>query len=103
MKSVKTIFASLAALAVLFSAVSCKDDDGTSGSSTECYFFQESFSFNVTSNPEIEIPVVRLGTSGDVSVNVSATGSSVFTVPSQVTIKDGPTTSLSSLSTRLTS
>lgn len=89
MKSEKTISAFLSVLAVLFSAVSCKDDGGTSGSSSECYFFQESFSFNVTSNPEVEIPVVRLGTSGDVSVNVSSTGSSLFTVPSQVTIKDG--------------
>ncbi len=89
MRSVKTISASLAALAVLCSAVSCEKDDNTSGSSTECYFFQETFSFNVTSNPDIEIPVVRLGTSGDVSVNVTATGSSVFSVPSQVTIKDG--------------
>ena len=89
MRSVKTIFASLAALAVVCSAVSCEKDDRASGSSTECYFFQEAFSFNVTSNPDIEIPVVRLGTDGDVSVNVSATGSSVFNVPSQVTIKDG--------------
>ena len=60
MKSEKTISAFLSVLAVLFSAVSCKDDGGTSGSSSECYFFQESFSFNVTSNPEVEIPVVRL-------------------------------------------
>ncbi len=89
MKSFKTIFASFAALSVLATAVSCKDENGTSGSSSECYFFQEAFSFNVTSNPEIEIPVVRLGTSGDVTVNVETTGASIFNVPSQVTIKDG--------------
>lgn len=66
------------------------DDDGnTSGSSTDAYFFEQQFEFDVTANPVINIPVVRLGTSGDLSVNVSATGSSEFTVPQQVVIKDG--------------
>lgn len=86
MKSVKRL---TAFLTVILIAVSCKDDGSAPASGSECYFFQESFSFNVSSNPEIEIPVVRLGTSGDVTVSVSSTGTSIFSVPSQVTIKDG--------------
>ena len=90
MRKIKTIFTAIAALSVLLLQTSCdKENTSTGGSSTECYFFQETFSFNVTTNPDISIPVVRLGTDGDVTVNVTSSGSSVFSVPSSVTIKDG--------------
>lgn len=82
----------LSAAAILSLAGSCQKNGGNGGggSSTEGYFFKDAFNFNVTSNPVIELPVVRLGNSGDLTVNLTATGDvDVFTVPSSVTIKDG--------------
>ncbi|MDD6253981.1 MAG: hypothetical protein ACI3ZO_00310 [Candidatus Cryptobacteroides sp.] len=89
MKRISIIFYAAAAAGLMFSAVACDNDSDSAGSSTELYFFQETFSFNVTSNPEIQIPVVRLGTSGDITVEVTSSGSNMFTVPSSVTLKDG--------------
>lgn len=90
MKLFRNILYCAASLILMSAAVSCDDSAKESGgSSTELYFFQQSFSFNVASNPEIQIPVVRLGNSGDVSVKVTASGSNLFDVPGEVTIKDG--------------
>lgn len=88
MKKLLNIFLSAA---VLVFAVSCnkQGENVGGGSSTESYFFKEAFSYDLTSNPVIEVPVVRLGTSGDLDVSISADGPSVFTVPSVVTINDG--------------
>ena len=82
----------LSALAVF---ASCKDDEGmgggsaSSGSSTEGFFFKQAFNYNLTSDPVVEVPVVRLGTEGDLTVEVAASGASEFTVPSEVVIKSG--------------
>ena len=89
MKRISKILFAAAVAGLMSSAVACDNDSDSAGSSAELYFFQESFSFNLTSNPEIQIPVVRLGTSGDMTVEVNSTGSDLFNVPSSVTVKDG--------------
>ena len=90
MKAYK-IFALMLAFIGAFTLVSCSDEENgnTNVSSTEGYFFTQNFAFNVSTNPVIQIPIVRLGTEGDLTVNVSSTGSSEFTVPASVVIKDG--------------
>ena len=88
MKSYMKLF--LAALATAGMLSACNKDEQTGGgSSTEGFFFINSLSYNLLENPEINIPVVRLGFSGDLTVNVSSTGDPEFNVPSSVTIKDG--------------
>lgn len=90
MKKIHIISLVFAAFLTILGTSSChKGESGQEVSSSDCYFFQESFSFDLTSNPVIRIPVVRLGTSGDATVSVTSSGSSIFTVPSQVTITDG--------------
>ena len=88
----KTINILLSLAAVLAAGVSCsnKEEAIGGGSSTEGYFFKEVFNYNISDNPVIELPVVRLGNSGDLTVNLEATGDvDLFKVPSSVTIKDG--------------
>lgn len=89
MKTIYRLFLPLAAVLAL--AVSCGENEGPSASVSDKggFFFKQEFNFNLTSNPVIEIPVVRLGTSGDLTVEVAATGASEFTVPAQTVIKDG--------------
>lgn len=78
------------AVAAIFGLGACQDDnDSLSELSDKGFFSQETLSYNLTTNPEIVVPVVRLGNSGDLTVNVSTTGASEFSVPSTVTIKDG--------------
>ena len=72
MKRISKILFAAAVAGLMSSAVACDNDSDSAGSSAELYFFQESFSFNLTSNPEIQIPVVRLGTSGDMTVEVNS-------------------------------
>jgi hypothetical protein len=83
----------LSALAVL---ASCKENKGggDDASGNEGFFFKQSFAYNLLTNPVIEIPVVRLGTSGDLTVDVAATGASEFSVPAQTVIKDGDRTGI---------
>lgn len=81
---------SLLAVAALMGAVSCNEDNGVvEGPSDASFFSQETLAYNLTSNPEITIPVVRLGKTGALNVNVATTGSSQFSVPASVTIEDG--------------
>lgn len=81
---------SVLAVAALFSAVACNKDNGVGeGPSDASFFSQETLAYNLTSNPEITIPVVRLGKSGALNVNVSTSGASQFQVPASVTIEDG--------------
>ena len=87
MKTFSKIFLMLAAAS--FSLASCEKSEEGNVSSTDGYFFQETFAFNLTSNPVISIPVVRLGTSGDLTVNITSSSPAEFTVPSSVIIKDG--------------
>lgn len=85
----KKIFVLFAVATALLSFNSCKKSGDDSLSSTQGYFFENSFSYNVNTNPVIQIPVVRLGTSGDLSVNVTSSGPSLFSVPSSAVISNG--------------
>ena len=91
--TMKTI-AKLILLSALATVAACgksagPDGAASAGSSTEGFFFKQEFNYNLTSNPVVEVPVVRLGTQGDLTVQVTATGASEFTVPGEVVIKDG--------------
>lgn len=91
--TMKTI-AKLILLSALATVAACgksagPDGSASAGSSTEGFFFKQEFNYNLTSNPVVEVPVVRLGTQGDLTVQVTATGASEFTVPGEVVIKDG--------------
>lgn len=89
MKIYKSIIAVLAT-ASLFCATSCQEKQSGSDELSGAGFFPaQTMSYNLTQNPEIKASVVRLGNSGDLTVNLSASGSSKFTLPSSVTIKDG--------------
>lgn len=86
---INTFLIPLLAGCLMLCAQSCKDDESSSASGNEGFFIEQTAAYNLTSSPEIVIPVVRLGQSGDLTVNVASTGSSQFTVPSSVVIKDG--------------
>ena len=80
----------LSALAVF---ASCQKEEGgggaASGSSTESFFFKENFNFNLLNVADVVVPVVRLGQSGDLTVEITTTGASLFSIPGSVTIADG--------------
>ena len=69
----------------------CQKPNGNGGTaaSDDCFFIGEQLAYNLTSNPTIIVPVARLAQGAEKVVNVSATGSNLFTVPSSVTIADG--------------
>ncbi|MCF0167599.1 MAG: hypothetical protein HUJ93_02990 [Bacteroidales bacterium] len=89
MKILNKLFMCLSIAVMAVTAVSCDKSEGPEVSSKDAFFFNENLAFNLTTNPVINIPVVRLGTEGDVTVNVTSAGASNFNVPSQVVIKDG--------------
>ena len=89
MKIYKTIIAFFAT-ASLFCATSCQEkSSGSDELSSKAFFAAQTTAYNLTQDPVITASVVRLGTSGDLQVSLSSSGSSEFTVPSSVTIKDG--------------
>jgi hypothetical protein len=81
----------LAALANLVGMAACQKPNGNGGTaaSDDCFFIGEQLAYKLTSNPTIIVPVARLAQGAEKVVNVSATGSNLFTVPSSVTIADG--------------
>ena len=88
------ILAVLAAVSLL--AVSCKDDEGFGGGavagdelSMQGFFSQQRYIYSLSSVSSLEIPVARLGKSGDLDVTITSSGSPEFTVPGSVTIKGG--------------
>ena len=85
------ILLGLAALATLVGMAACQKPNGNGGTaaSDDCFFIGEQLAYNLTSNPTIIVPVARLAQGAEKVVNVSATGSNLFTVPSSVTIADG--------------
>lgn len=85
------ILLGLAALATLVGMAACQKSNGNGGTaaSDDCFFIGEQLAYNLTSNPTIIVPVARLAQGAEKVVNVSATGSNLFTVPSSVTIADG--------------
>lgn len=89
MKINKIILAVLAS-ASLLGAVSCNKENGIGGGPSDAGFFaSQAMAYNLTQEPVVKASVVRLGTSGDLTVSLSSSGASVFTVPTSVTIKDG--------------
>ncbi len=87
---INKILLSLLAIGSLFGAVSCDDDDSNGGDlSNEAFFINQTLAYTLTSDSEIVVSVARLDTSGDLTVNLSSSGSSIFTIPSSVTIADG--------------
>ena len=85
------ILLGLAALATLVGMAACQKPNGNGGTaaSDDCFFIGEQLAYNLTSNPTIIVPVARLAQGAEKVVNVSATASNLFTVPSSVTIADG--------------
>lgn len=84
------ILSGFLAICMATSLISCQEDGkDVAGSSTEGFFIQPTLAYNLTSDPAINVSVVRLGTSGDLTLNVTGSGASEFSVPSTVTIKDG--------------
>lgn len=77
----------IACAAAVFTA--CDKAEVAEGSSEDGYFFSEVLSYNLLSNKVVEIPVVRLGKSGDLTVNLSVDAPAIFNVPSSIVIKDG--------------
>jgi len=87
------ILLSLMTCATLFGLSACKDDEGVGGGeanvSPDCFFIEQQLAYNLTTNPTIIVPVARLAKGAETVVNVSATGSPLFTVPSSVKIENG--------------
>ena len=76
----------------LVAALSCSKENGGSaggGSSTEGYFFKNAFAYNLSNNATVQIPIVRLGNSGDLEVSITSDAPAIFSLPPSVTIKDG--------------
>lgn len=87
---INNIILSVLTGAAIFSVAACKEDNPIgNGPSDAGFFSQETLAYNLTSNPVINIPVVRLGTKGELPVSVTSSGSSQFKVAPTVTIKDG--------------
>ena len=81
-------FLLIASSALLLGA--CKDNDDTGADlSGQGFFSQETLIYSLSGQSSISVPVVRLGTGGEITVNISSSGAPEFTVPSSVTIADG--------------
>ena len=89
---INRILLSILACATLFGLGACQkgnDAGGNQAVSADCFFIEQQLAYNLTSNPTIIVPVARLAKAGEAVVNVSSTGSSLFTVPPSVTIENG--------------
>ena len=89
---INRILLSILACATLFGLGACQkgnDAGGDQAVSADCFFIEQQLAYNLTSNPTIIVPVARLAKAAEAVVNVSATGSDLFTVPSSVKIENG--------------
>lgn len=89
---INRILLSILACATLFGMSACQKGNGAGGNeavSDDCFFIEQQLAYNLTSNPTIIVPVARLAKAAEAVVNVSSTGSSLFTVPPSVTIENG--------------
>ena len=78
------------AAAAFLGVTACQNKENGGGvENSDCFFIEEQLAYNLTSNPTIIVPVARLAKAGEAVVNVSSTGSSLFTVPSSVKIESG--------------
>ncbi|MBR1926342.1 MAG: hypothetical protein IJ840_01100, partial [Bacteroidales bacterium] len=81
-------FLLIASATLLLGACSDKEESG-SDLSGQGFFSQPTLIYSLSGASSISVPVVRLGTGGDITVNITSSGASEFTVPSSVTIADG--------------
>ena len=89
---INRILLSILACATLFGLGACQkgnDAGGDQAVSADCFFIEQQLAYNLTSNPTIIVPVARLAKAAEAVVNVSSTGSDLFTVPSSVKIENG--------------
>ena len=93
---INRIFAFALTAALLLGLTSCRDNEiagsGSSAGSVEssdCFFIEQQLAYNLTSNPTVIVPVARLSKGAETVVNVNATGSGLFNVPSSVTVANG--------------
>ena len=89
---INRILLSILTCATLLGLGACQKGNGAGGNeavSADCFFIEQQLAYNLTSNPTIIGPVARLAKAGEAVVNVSSTGSSLFTVPSSVKIESG--------------
>ena len=89
---INRILLSILACATLFGLSACQkgnDAGGNQAVSDDCFFIEQQLAYNLTSNPTIIVPVARLAKAAEAVVNVSSTGSDLFTVPSSVKIENG--------------
>ena len=89
---INRILLSILTCATLLGFGACQKGNGAGGNeavSADCFFIEQQLAYNLTSNPTIIVPVARLAKAGEAVVNVSSTGSSLFTVPSSVKIESG--------------
>ena len=89
---INRILLSILTCATLLGFGACQKGNGAGGNeavSDDCFFIEQQLAYNLTSNPTIIVPVARLAKAGEAVVNVSSTGSSLFTVPSSVKIESG--------------
>lgn len=89
---INRILLSILTCATLLGLGACQKGNGAGGNeavSADCFFIEQQLAYNLTSNPTIIVPVARLAKAGEAVVNVSSTGSSLFTVPSSVKIESG--------------
>ena len=88
---INRILLSILACATLFGLSACQkgnDAGGNQAVSDDCFFIEQQLAYNLTSNPTIIVPVARLAKAAEAVVNVSSTGSDLFTVPSSVKIEN---------------
>ena len=89
---INRILLSILACATLFGLSACQkgnDAGGNQAVSDDCFFIEQQLAYNLTSHPTIIVPVARLAKAAEAVVNVSSTGSDLFTVPSSVKIENG--------------
>ena len=78
------------AAAAFLGVTACQNKENGGGvENSDCFFIEEQLAYNLTSNPTIIVPVARLSQGAEMTVNVNSTGSSLFTVPSSVTMENG--------------
>ena len=89
---INRILLSILTCATLFGLSACQENNGAGGNeavSEDCFFIERQLAYNLTSNPTVIVPVARLAKAGEAVVNVTSTGSNLFTVPSSVKIGSG--------------
>ena len=89
---INRILLSILTCATLFGLGACQKGNGAGGNeavSDDCFFIEQQLAYNLTSNPTVIVPVARLAKGAEAVVNVTSTGSNLFSVPSSVKIESG--------------